>query len=158
MSDKANIHLHGTVNKQNFWYLSAENPHRLHHHPLYGPEVTVLCALWSIGVIGHYFFEDEAIQSITVTSQQYREMLNEFLAPQLPPNHNFWFQQYGAVSTWQWLAWLCFVICLLWGDFSFWWCAMSSLFTRPNSNWLVLGGYLKSKVYGRWPIGLNALK
>jgi len=25
-------------------------------------------------------------------------MINEFLAPQLPPNHNLWFQQYGATS------------------------------------------------------------
>jgi len=41
MSAEANIHLHGTVNKQNFRHLSAENPHKLHHSPLYDPEVTI---------------------------------------------------------------------------------------------------------------------
>jgi len=61
MSVEANIHLHVTVNKQNIRYLSAENPHKLHHGPLYDPEVTIYCAVWSIGVIGPYFFEDEDI-------------------------------------------------------------------------------------------------
>jgi hypothetical protein len=41
VNDEANFHLHGTVNKQNFRYLSAENPHKLHHRPLYDPEATV---------------------------------------------------------------------------------------------------------------------
>ena len=41
MSDEAHFHLHGTVNKQNFRYWSAANPHELHQHPTYHPKVTV---------------------------------------------------------------------------------------------------------------------
>ena len=59
MSDEAHFHLHGTVNKQNFRYWSAANPHELHQRPTFDPKVTVWCAVWSGGVIGPYFFEDE---------------------------------------------------------------------------------------------------
>jgi len=66
MSDEARLHLHGTVNKQNFRYWSAANPHKLHHRPTYDPKVTVWCAVWSRGVTGPYFFEDEDGKAITV--------------------------------------------------------------------------------------------
>jgi len=39
MSDEAHFHLHGTVNKQNFRYWSAVNPHELHQRPTYDPKV-----------------------------------------------------------------------------------------------------------------------
>ena len=55
---EAHFHLHGTVDK-NFGCSSAANPHERHQHPLYDPEVTVWCAVWSRGVTGPYFFEDE---------------------------------------------------------------------------------------------------
>ena len=76
MSDEAHFHLHGTVNKQNFRYWSAANPHKLHQRPTYDPEVTVCSAVWSRGVIGPYFFEDEDGKAITVTLQRYTEMIN----------------------------------------------------------------------------------
>ena len=66
MSDEAHFHLHGTVNKQNFRYCSAANPHQLHQRPTYDPKVTLLCAVWSRGVTGPYFFEDEDGKAITV--------------------------------------------------------------------------------------------
>jgi len=88
--------LHGTVNK-NFQCSSAANPHERHQRPFYDPEVAVWCAVWSRGVIGPYFFEDEGRQAITVISQHYTEMINEFLALKLPLNHNLWFQQNGAM-------------------------------------------------------------
>ena len=92
MSDEAHFNLHGTVNKQNFQYWSAANPHELHQHPTYDPKVTVWCAVWSRGVTGPYFFEDEDGKAITVTSQRYTEMVNEFLSPNLPPNNGtLWF-------------------------------------------------------------------
>jgi hypothetical protein len=96
MCDDAYFKLYGTVNKQNFRYRSAENPHQLHQRPLYDPKVTVSCAVWSREVIGPYFFENEDGQAITVISQHCRETINEFLALKFPPNHNLWFQQDGA--------------------------------------------------------------
>ena len=72
MSDEENFYLHGTVNKQNFRYWSAANPHELHQHPTYDPKVTIWCTVWSRGVIGPYFFEDEVGKAITVTSQHYK--------------------------------------------------------------------------------------
>jgi len=65
MSDEAHFHLHGTINKQNVWYWSAANPHELHQCPTYDPKVTVWCAVWSRGVIGPYFFEDEDGKAIS---------------------------------------------------------------------------------------------
>jgi hypothetical protein len=43
-------------------------------------------------------FEDEDGQAITITSQRHTEMISEFLALKLPPNHNLWFQQDGATA------------------------------------------------------------
>ena len=87
MSDEAHFHLHGIVNKQNFRYRSAANPHELHQHPTYDPKVTVWYAVWSRGVTGPYFFEDDDGKAIAVTSQLYTEMIKEFLSPNLPPNN-----------------------------------------------------------------------
>jgi len=99
MSDEAHFHLHGTVNKQNFRYLSAANPHELHQRPTYDPTVSVWCPVWSRGIIGPYFFEDEDRKAITVTSQHYTEMINEFLSPNLSPNNGtLWFQQDGTTA------------------------------------------------------------
>jgi len=79
------------VNKQNSRYRSAADPHQLHQRFLYDPKVTV----WSRGVIGPYVFEDEDGQAITGTPR-HTQIINEFLAPKLPPNHNLRFQQDGA--------------------------------------------------------------
>ena len=98
MSQEAHFHLHGTVNTQNFRHSSVANPHQLHQLPLYDPKVTVWCAVWSRGVFGPYIFEDENGEALTVISQRNTEMINEFLAPKLPPHHNLWFQQDGATS------------------------------------------------------------
>jgi len=68
MSDEAHFHSHGTVNKQNFRYWSAANPHILYQRTTYDPKVTVCCAVWSRGVPGPYFFENEDGNAITVKS------------------------------------------------------------------------------------------
>jgi hypothetical protein len=34
----------------------------------------------------------------SVISQSYTGIINEFLAPKLPPNHKLWFQQYGVTA------------------------------------------------------------
>jgi hypothetical protein len=40
MTDEAHFHLLGSVNKQNFRYWAAENPHQLHQLPLHSEKVT----------------------------------------------------------------------------------------------------------------------
>jgi len=66
--------------------------------PLYDPKVTVWCAVWSRGVTEPYFSKDEHRPAITVTSQHYNKMINEFIAPKLPQNHGPRFQQAGAMA------------------------------------------------------------
>jgi len=160
MTDEPYFNLQGTVYKQNFRYWSAANPHELHQRPTHDPKVTVWCAVWPRGVIGPYFFEDEGGKAITVTSQSYTEMINEFLSPNLPPNNGtLWFQQDGATAHTA-------VISIA---------ALRRLFPQrvisrfgdvpwpPRSPDLTAsdffgGGYKKSKVYSTRPTYLHALK
>ena len=128
-------------------------------HPLYDPKVTVWCAVWSRGVIGPNFFEDEDGQAITVISQHYTEMINEFLALKLPLNHNLWFQQNGAMAHMAVIG-MAVLHCLFlqrmisrFGDVP--WPPGSPDLTAPE---FFLWGYLKSKVYSRRHVDLNALK
>ena len=53
------------------------------------------------GIIGPYFFENEAGNAVTVNADRYVEMLKNFFTPQLarfPVNENMLFQQDGATS------------------------------------------------------------
>ena len=75
MTDKAHFHLSGSVNKQNFRYWSPENPRLLHQQPLHIVRVMVWCGIACFGVIGPYFFEDEAA---SVTSERYIERIRGF--------------------------------------------------------------------------------
>lgn len=54
------------------------------------------------GIVGPYFFEDGRGRTLTVNSERYVEMLDEFFVPQLQnfPGYNqrTWFQQDGATS------------------------------------------------------------
>jgi hypothetical protein len=59
LSDDANFHLSGFVNKQNFRYWSATNPIELHERQRHSSKVTVTCAISSFAIIGLYFFEDK---------------------------------------------------------------------------------------------------
>jgi len=101
MSDEAHFHLSGYVNKQNFRFWSDVNPRELHQQPLHSAKVTVWCAMSSLGIIGPYFFEDGLSNAVTVTSQRYAEMLENFFTPQLAHyevNDETFFQQDGATS------------------------------------------------------------
>jgi len=70
--------LSGYVNKQNCRIWGDENPHVIHERPLHAQKVTVWCALWSGGVIGPYFFENNEGQTVTVNGERYRSMITEY--------------------------------------------------------------------------------
>jgi len=101
ISDEAHFHLNGSVNKQNFRYWAAQNPHEVLERPLHSPKVRVWCAVGKVGVIGPYFFEENGITK-TVNSARYIDMINNFLEPELRNrminNQNVWFQQDGATT------------------------------------------------------------
>lgn len=98
-TDEAHFHLCGAVNRQNFRYWSDENPREIHQEPLHSPKVTVWCALSRLGVWGPYFFEENG-QTVTVNSERYCFMLENFLRPKMEENgvENVWFQQDGATA------------------------------------------------------------
>jgi len=73
--------LNSCVNKQNFRYWIETNPQQVLERPLHNARVTVWCAIAEFGVVGPYFFEEGEI-TVTVTSDRYIEMLENFLRPQ----------------------------------------------------------------------------
>jgi hypothetical protein len=101
MTDEANFHLCGNVNSQNCRYWATENPRDIQQQPLHS-EVIVWCGVASFGVIGSYFYEDEAGRAVTVNSASYTEMLRTFLEPELQrldvETQTVWFQQDRATA------------------------------------------------------------
>ena len=51
--------------------------------PLHAQRTTVWCGFWAGGLIGPYFFENEAENSVTVNGVRYRNMVTGFLWPEL---------------------------------------------------------------------------
>jgi hypothetical protein len=97
-SDEAHFQLDGHVNTQTCRIWSAENPRVIHEKLLHVQRATVWCGFWAGGVIGSYFFENDAGNAITVNGVRYRNMITEFLWPQLDgmDMEGMWFQQDGA--------------------------------------------------------------
>jgi len=95
MTDEANFHLCGN-NSQNSRYWATENPRDSHQKHLHSEKVIVWCGAASFGVIGPYFFEDEAGRAVTVNSARYTETLRTVLEPELQrlgvENQSLWFQ------------------------------------------------------------------
>jgi len=83
MTDEADFHLSGYVNKQNYRYLTPENPQDLYQRPLHSERLTAWCRFASFGVLGPYLFEDNEGAAVTVTSQHYVAMLCNFCEPEL---------------------------------------------------------------------------
>lgn len=98
-SDEAHFHLSGYVNKQNMRYWAANNPRELHQRPLHSPKVTVWCAISSVGIVGPWFFEENQL-TVTVNSNRYVSMLQDFFLPRLDEMDlgDIWFQQDGATA------------------------------------------------------------
>ena len=74
-----------------------ENPHAYIEKPTHPKRVTDWCGVWSRGIIGPFFFENEQGEAVTVKDDRYRAMLNEFLFIKLEEEDigNIWFQQDG---------------------------------------------------------------
>ena len=98
MSIEAHFHLGGCVNKQNCRILGSENPKMIIEKPLYLQVVTVSCGFWAGGIIGPYFFENEAGAAVLVNGLRYRTMINGFLWPELEDmdGDEVYLQQDGA--------------------------------------------------------------
>ena len=79
-SDEAHFTLGGYVNKQNCHVWGSENPQVIEKMPLHLEKVTVWCALWSEGVIGPYFFENDNGKTDIVNSEHYGHMITDFFA------------------------------------------------------------------------------
>ena len=77
-SDEANFDLGGYVNKQNCHIWGTENPRASIEKPTHPKVITVWCGFWSKSIIGPFFFESKQGEAVTVNSDGYRAMLNEF--------------------------------------------------------------------------------
>jgi len=56
---------------EDFWF-------QLHQRPLHSPRVMVWCTVSRLGVVGPFLFEEDG-ETVTVTSNRYCEMLENFL-------------------------------------------------------------------------------
>lgn len=94
-SDEVHFQLDGYVNTQNCQIWGTENPPVIHEKPLHAQRATVWYGFWAGGVIGPYFFENEAGNAVTVNGVHYCNMITEFLWPHLDSVdvEDVWFQQ-----------------------------------------------------------------
>ncbi|GFX67014.1 uncharacterized protein TNCV_4181391 [Trichonephila clavipes] len=73
---------------------SEANPQVYVEAPLHPEKLSVWCALWAGGIIGPYFFKNDAGHNVTVNGDRYRTMITNFFIPELN-NHDvqeLWFQ------------------------------------------------------------------
>ena len=77
-SDKAVFHLSGRVNRHNTRIWETENPKVIEEKERDSPKLVVWCAISDKGIIGPYFFRDDARRTTTVTGENYLEMLQNF--------------------------------------------------------------------------------
>ena len=69
--DEAHFHLDGFINRQNCRVWGSENPRVINEKQMHPQGVTVWCGFWAGGIIGPYFFENDAA---TVNGVQYRDI------------------------------------------------------------------------------------
>ncbi|KAH8288961.1 hypothetical protein KR044_009681 [Drosophila immigrans] len=62
-----------------FW--GSENAHVVLEKPMHPQRMTVWCGIWSGGIIGPFFFENEEGAAETVNGVRYRGMLEDFFFP-----------------------------------------------------------------------------
>ena len=82
-SDEADFWLNGYFNKQ-IWQKWAENqPEEVQELSLHPEKTTVWCGLWAGGIIGLYFFKNEAGRNVSVNGPQYRTMMTNYFLPEI---------------------------------------------------------------------------
>lgn len=99
MSEEANFHLKGFVNKQNFRYSSDANLRCLwEEDPNYSEKDLFWCAVRSHCIVGPYLFQDA--NGHTVNIKCYTAILRDFLIPALNKDHpkHGYFWQNGATA------------------------------------------------------------
>ena len=86
--------MNGYMNKQNCRIWDDTNPCEIHQLQMHPEKVTVWCGFWSGGIIGPYFFQNEAGVAMIVNGERYRSISN-FLWPKMDDmdTNNIWFQQ-----------------------------------------------------------------
>ena len=84
-SDEAVFHLYGRVNRHNTRIWETENSKVIEEKERDSPKL-VCCAISAKGIIGPYFFRDDARRTTTVTGENYLEMLQKFFLQELRNN------------------------------------------------------------------------
>ena len=98
MGDEAHFYLNGHVNKQNMRFWSMESSQIAHASELHLCKDTVWCEVTSEKIIGPYFFQNPDENVITVTGEQFREMLESFVQPTIANMAGYWWQQDGGTA------------------------------------------------------------
>ena len=80
-SDEVHFHLNDFVNRQNFQYWCDHNPEEIVQVPLRPTRLTVWCSLSSSEIIGPYFFKNGEGKAVTVNSERYCKLLEDFFLP-----------------------------------------------------------------------------
>lgn len=89
-SDEAWFHLDGNVNKQNCRLWSTSKPDATLQKPLHSSKVGVWCAISRRRIIGPIFFTE------TITSERYKDIIENFVSLLEEDERYCWFQQDGA--------------------------------------------------------------
>ena len=140
--------MNGYVNKQNFWIWADENPRMIQQQVLHSQKVTVCCALWSKGVYGQYFVENDDENAITVNSERYRNMISNYFwnwildVKIVRPTIQFARQS---------LYWIQSLVSVLFQEMT------TSIVLQDHVDFF-LWGYLKSRVYSNCPTTVKQLK
>ncbi|CAK9801230.1 Transposable element Tc3 transposase [Anthophora plagiata] len=82
-SGEARFTMDGVVSKENCVIWGNENPRVIREKSLCTENVAVWCAFWANGIIGPFFFEDNAGNTVTTRAEHYQSMLSDFLWPEL---------------------------------------------------------------------------
>ena len=76
----------GRVNRHNTPIWGTKNPKVIEEKERDSSKLVVWCAISAKGIIGPYFFRDDARRIITITGENYLEMLQKFFFPELRNN------------------------------------------------------------------------